>query len=158
MPPEGQQSDKAQTSIDAAAVVSGRSNEGGRGRFRQMGKPNCSVEASVQQQRRGGGSKQQQQGVKIGTAGWWWAGRKWSGLPILLQALGQSICCWARTEEPGSHRLVVWSPVGRFRTQEGAARGRRAESGRLSPRLGSVCLHVQRSASAGELAGRGCEK
>lgn len=31
---------KAQTSIDAAAVVSERSNEGGRG-FRQMGKPNC---------------------------------------------------------------------------------------------------------------------
>lgn len=31
MPPEGQQSDKAQTSIDAAAVVSGWSNEVGRG-------------------------------------------------------------------------------------------------------------------------------
>lgn len=47
--------------------------------------------------------------MKIGTAGWWWAGWKWSVLPILLQALGQSICCWARTEEPDSHRLVLWS-------------------------------------------------
>lgn len=154
MPPEGQRSDKAQTSIDAAAVVSdGRMRTVGG--FRQMGKPNCSVEASVQRRQHSSSKQQQQQqGVKIGTAGWWWAGRKWSVLPILLQALGQSICCWARTEERDSHRLVLWSLFGAKRSVNGR-KGRRAESGRLSPRLGSVCLHVQRSASAGVLAGWG---
>jgi len=47
-PPEGQQGDKAQTSIDTAAVVwDGRMRTVGE--IRQMGKPECSVvEASVQ--------------------------------------------------------------------------------------------------------------
>ena len=67
----------------------------------------------------------------------------------------------------GPHRGARLASAGVFGAsteypgEEGAAKGKRAESGRLPPRLGSLCLHVQRSASAGVLGGEGggdCEK